>query len=140
MPPSEYHHDGILAIDWIAEWRDPELADLGSNVLVRIGASGDVYQLHWDARDANVQEGRVVRLRPVSEFLADPEVWREGDITGDLSRLAGNLGGPPLDLRIPDVSLEQVPPFGSTDQATRFAVPVYAFRVEVNKAGEVCWD
>jgi hypothetical protein len=125
-----YGEPGVFMLDsqpvWIVNFPGEILAEgIEQYAMVRVGEANKVLTLAFYMPRREDLEDKHIRLRPVEEVLADPELWQMSYCQG--------LGGStqveePLEVEVRGVTLEYRDP-GTGDEL--IAVPVYVFDVAI---------
>jgi hypothetical protein len=124
---SETGPDGTSITSWLVRFEREEAAPgLERYVSVRVGDKDEVTQVSLAIPRLEPVEGKLVRLRPVAEVVADLEAWREGGSDALQNEIGGAVG-----VEIRGVSLAYEDPHSGDEP---IAVPVYRFQVEVRSA------
>ncbi len=121
---SETGPGGTSVTSWAVRFdREPVAAGLERYVSARVGGRDEVIQLTLAIPQLEPVEGKLVRLRPLGEVIADTEAWQAGDSGALQNEIQGEVA-----VEVQSVFLAYADP-GSGDEP--LAVPVYRFEVEV---------
>ncbi len=121
---SESGPEGTSITSWAVRFdREPVAAGLERYVGVRVAGNDEVIQLSLAIPQLEPLEGKLVRLRPIAEVVADLEAWQTGGSGALQNEIQGEVA-----VEIRSVFLAYADP-GSGDEP--IAVPVYRFEVEV---------
>lgn len=116
--------DGTAITSWLVRFdREQVAAGLERYVSVRVGGNDEVIQLSLAIPRLEPLEGKLVRLRPIAEVVADMKAWQMGESAELQNEIQGEVA-----VEIRDALLAYEDP-GSGDEP--IAVPVYRFEVEV---------
>lgn len=122
---SESGPGGTSVTSWAVRFeREPVAAGLERYVSVRVAGNDEVIQLTLAIPRLEPVEGKLVRLRPIADVVADTEAWQ----TGDSGALQNEIQEGKVPVNIRSVFLAYQDP-GSGDEPV--AVPVYRFEVEI---------
>ena len=119
---------GTAITSWLVRFsREAAAPGLERYVTVRTGDGDEAVQVSLAIPRLEPVEGKLVRLRPVKEVLADLQAWTDGGSGALQNQLEGVA-----DVEVKGVSLAYVDPHTGDSPV---AVPVYRFEVEVRSAG-----
>ena len=132
---SETGPDGTTITSWAVMFeRDEAAPGLPRYVSVRVGNKDEVTQVSLAIPRVEPLEDKLVKLRPVSEVVADRKAWGQGEFNaarnGTQDGVQSDIQGV-VDVEIKGVSLAYRDPGSGAEP---IAVPVYCFEVEVQSA------